>query len=83
MTRLTLEERRRVYLAQQRVRQTMLARLQSETVAALAPRADQGRLRWIAVAALIAALLGGGLLAVPALEFHPLDSLVGALLPRL
>jgi hypothetical protein len=83
MNRLTLEERRRVYLAQQRARETMLARLHSETVEALAPRSDQGGLRWIAVAAMIAALLGGGLLASPTLEFHPLDSLMGALLPRL
>jgi len=83
MNRLTLEERRRVYLAQQRASETMLARLHSETVEALAPRSDQGGLRWIAVAAMIAALLGGGLLASPTLEFHPLDSLMGALLPRL
>jgi hypothetical protein len=32
---------------------------------------------------MIAALLGGGLLASPTLEFHPPDSLMGALLPRL
>ena len=83
MNQLTLEERRRVYLAQQRARETMLARLRSETVEALAPRSDQGGLRWIAMAAMIAALLGGGLLASPTLEFHPLDSLMGALLPRL
>jgi len=83
MNRLTLEERRRVYLAQQRAHETMLARLHSETVEALAPRSDQGGLRWIAVAAMIAALLGGGLLASPTLEFHPPDSLMGALLPRL
>jgi len=60
----------------------MLARLRPETVEALAPRRDQGRLRWIAVAAMIAALLCGGLLAAPTLELHPLDSLVAALLPR-
>ena len=41
----------------------MLARLRPETVEALAPCRDQGRLMWIAVAAMIAALLGGGLLA--------------------
>ena len=83
MNQLTLEERRRVYLAQQRAGETMLARLHSETVEALAPRSDKGGLRWIEVAAMIAALLGGGLLASPTLEFHPLDSLMGALLPRL
>jgi len=83
MNRLTVEERRRIYLAQQRTRETMRARLHSETVGALAPRSDQRRLRWIAVVAMIAALLGGGLVASPTLEFHPLESLVGALLPRL
>ncbi len=50
-------------LAQRRAREPMLARLRPETVEVLAPRRDQGRLRWIAVAAMIAALLGGGLLA--------------------
>jgi len=50
-------------LAQRRAREPMLARLRPETVEALAPRRDQGRLRWIAVAAMIAALLSGGLLA--------------------
>jgi hypothetical protein len=60
----------------------MLVRLQPEIVEALGPRRAQGRLRWIAVAAMIAALLGGGLLAAPTLELHPLDSLAAALLPR-
>ena len=50
-------------LAQRRAREPMLARLRPVTVEALAPRRDQGRLMWIAVAAMIAALLGGGLLA--------------------
>ena len=81
MNRLTVEERRRIYLAQQRTREAMRARLHSETVGALAPRSDQRRLRWISVIAMIAALLG--LFASPALEFHPLESLVGSLLPRL
>ncbi len=83
MNRLTPEERRRVYTAQQRAREPMLARREAETVEALAPRSDQRGLKWIAMAAMIAALLGGGLLAAPTLEFHRLDSLVAALLPRL
>jgi len=83
MNRLTLEERRRVYLAQRRAQERMLVRPQPETIEAFAPRSDPRRLRWIAVAAMIAAALGGGLLAAPTLEFHPLESLVGALLPRL
>src|SRR6058998_436609 len=73
MNRLTLEERRRVYLAQRRAQERMLVRPQPETIEAFAPRSDPRRLRWIAVAAMIAATL----------EFHPLESLVGALLPRL
>jgi hypothetical protein len=83
MNRLTPEERRRVYLARQRARDTMLSRLQVETVEALAPPPDERGLAWLAKAAMIAALLGSGLLAVQILEFHPPDSLVGALLPRL
>jgi len=82
MKRLTPEERRRVYLVHQPARDTMLSRRQAETVQALAPRADERGRAWIARAAMVAALLGGALLAVQTLEFHPPDSLVGALLPR-
>jgi len=60
MNRLTLEERRRVYLAQRRAQARVLVRPQPETIEAFAPRSDPRRLRWIAVAAMIAALLGGG-----------------------
>jgi len=74
-------DRRRVSFAPRRTREPMLARLQSQAVVVPARRWDQGRLRWIAVAAMIAALLCGGLLAAPTLELHPLDSLVAALLP--
>lgn len=82
MNRLTPEERRRLYLAHQRARNTMLARLQAGTVEALVRRPDERGLRWIAKAAMIAALLGVGLLAAQTLDFHPPDSLVGSLLPR-
>jgi hypothetical protein len=82
MNRLTLEERRRVYLAQQRARATMLARLQAETVEALPPPSGRRRLRGIARLAIIGALLGGGLLAAQALEFHSPDLVAGVLLPR-
>jgi hypothetical protein len=82
MNRLTAEERRRVYLAHQRARNTMLARLQAGTFEALAPRPNERGLVWIAKAAMITALLGGALLAAQILEFHLPDSLVGALLPR-
>src|SRR5439155_24414291 len=76
------EERRRVSFAQRRTREPMLARLQSQAVVAPARRWDQQRLRWIAVVAMIAALLGGWLLAASALELHPSVSLVAALRPR-
>jgi len=46
MNRLTIEERRRIYLAQQRTRETLRARPHSETVGAFAPPSDRGRLRW-------------------------------------
>lgn len=83
MNRLTLEERRRVLLAQQRAHQTMLARLHAEPVEASVAGANPRGLRWIARAVMTAALLGGGLLAAQTLEFHPPDSLVEAMLPRL
>ena len=60
MNRLTLEERRRVYLAQRRAQERVLVRPQPETIEAFAPRSDPRRLRWIAVAAMIAAALGVG-----------------------
>jgi len=82
MNRLTPEERRRVNRVRQRARDTMLSRLQVETVEARVPSPDERGLAWIAKAAMIAALLGGGLLAAQILEFHPPDSLVGTLLPR-
>jgi hypothetical protein len=79
MNRLTREERRRVYLAHRRACDTMVARLQAGTVEA--PPPDGRGLMWIAWAAMIAVLLGGGLLAAQTLELHSLDALVGALLP--
>jgi len=62
-------------LAQRRAREPILARLRPETVEALAPRRDQGRLKWIAVAAMIAALLGGGLIAATGFDGRWKDSL--------
>jgi hypothetical protein len=83
MNRLTPEERRRVYLAHRRTCDRMLARPRAGTVEAFAAtRPDERGLRWIAKAAMIAALLGGGLLAAQTLEFHPPDWLVAALVPR-
>jgi hypothetical protein len=84
MNRLTQEERRRVFLAQQKAREAMLAR----PAAGSAPRisaahSDRAGLRRLLKTAMIVTLLGGGLLAYQALEFHLPASLVEALLPRL
>ena len=81
MGRLTPEERRRVFVAQQARRQ-MLTRLQSAPIApeCRGPRRAQGRLFKTAV---IVTLLGGGWFAYHAVEFHVLASVVEALPPRL
>ncbi|MGH7335238.1 MAG: hypothetical protein ACREKS_21340 [Candidatus Rokuibacteriota bacterium] len=83
MNRLTPDERRRVYLAQQRARESMLARLNATTMSTIDPYADgRGRRRMLEVV-VIAAMLGGGLLLAQTLEFNPPASLIEALLPRL
>lgn len=86
MNRLTQEERRRVYLAQQKAREAMFARLAtapatgtSDSESAL----DRRKLLRLLKTGLIVTLLGGGLLAFHALEFHLPASLVEVLLPRL
>jgi hypothetical protein len=84
MNRLTPEERRRIWLAQQRARETALTRLAvAPTTGMSVPQADHAVLRRLAKAAMIAALLAAGLLASQALEFNPPATLVEALLPRL
>jgi len=82
MGRLTPEERRRMFVAQQQARREMLTRLHSVPIAAecRAPRRGLGRLFGTAV---IATLLGGGWFAYHAVEFHIPASVVEALLPRL
>jgi len=82
MGRLTPEERRRMFVAQQQARREMLTRLQSAPIAAecRGPRRAQGRLFKTAV---IVTLLGGGWFAYHAVEFHVPASVVEALPPRL
>ena len=46
MNRLTIGERRRIYLAEQRTRETLRARPHSEAVGAFALPSDRARLRW-------------------------------------
>src|SRR5207245_10968702 len=74
-------DRRRVSFAPRRTREPMLARLPSQAVVAPARRGDQGRLRWIARAAMIGALMCGGLLAAPTLVLRCLSPLVADLIP--
>lgn len=83
MNRLTPQERRRVYEAQQRVQETMRAQLEAPAAPAISSDIDEGGRRRLLKAVVIAALLGGGFLASLTLEFHPPASLVEALLPRL
>jgi hypothetical protein len=83
MNRLTAEERRRIWLTQQRARETALARLEVAPTTGMSVPSDHAALRRLAKAAMIAALLTAGLLAAQALDFNPPATLVEALLPRL
>jgi hypothetical protein len=81
MSRLTPEERRRVFLAQQRAQQAMFTR-----AAAVMPAeaAEPGRaLRRVLKTVGIVALIGSAVAAAQMIEFHPPASLVEVLLPRL
>ena len=82
MGRLTSEERRRMFLAQQQVRREMLARMSTPIVSA-EPRAPRYRLSQVLKTAMLIALLGGGWFAYRAVEFHMPASVVEALMPRL
>lgn len=84
MNRLTQGERRRVFLAQQKAREAMLARLTAgPSPQMIGSPADHPGLRRLLKTAMIVTLLGGGFLAYQVLEFHLPASLVEALLPRL
>jgi hypothetical protein len=84
MSRLTQEERRRVWLAQRQASQQVLSRLAAPTVDAMGPARPDGRLyKALLKTALLVSLLCGGYIATQMLEFHPPASLVEALLPRL
>jgi hypothetical protein len=82
MGRLTLEERRRMFLAQQQARGEMLARMSPPVVSA-EPRVPRYGLSQVLKTAMIVALLGGGWFAYHAVEFHVPASVVEALMPRL
>ena len=83
MSRLTQEERRRVWLARQQASQQMLLRATAPQVDAIVPPRHDGRLyKALVKTALLASLLCGGYIATQMLEFHPPASIVEALLPR-
>ena len=79
--RLTQNERRRMYLAQQEARQAMLDRLKQPAPVGPVVSASVIRRRWLKTVA-IATLIGGGLLAYSVVQFHPPTS-IEAFLPRL
>lgn len=86
MGRLTPQERRRVFQAQEQARRTMLSHLTGAPVTAAERPARRG-LRRLLVSAMLGALLGGGWLVYRtvefhAMEFHPPGSIIEALLPR-
>ena len=84
MGRITSEERRGAFLAQQKTRDQVLARL-SETPTAVTPAASARRqwVRQILETVMIASLLGGSWLVYHGGVFHLPASAVEALLPRL
>jgi hypothetical protein len=79
MNKLTAEERRRIHLAQQAARKAMMDRAAEQHVEA--PSGPRGRRRLVG-AAILATLIGTGLLAYQVLEFHVPTS-IESLLPRL
>ncbi len=83
MGHLTREERRRVFLVQEKARRTMLTSLASAQTTPRDPRAPRRWQPWLLRAAIIATLLTGGWFAYHAVEFHAPASIVEALLPRL
>jgi hypothetical protein len=82
--KLTTAERRRIWLAQQRAREATLARLQAAPAGpAVAEASSSVMSARLLKVAMIALLLGCGLLATQTVEFNPPATLVEALIPRL
>ncbi len=82
MSRLTTEERRRVFEVQEQARRARVARLTAEGVMPGESSSPSRSLRVLLTTAVLATLLSGGWIALHALEFHPPASIVEALLPR-
>jgi hypothetical protein len=85
MSRLTPEERRRIFLTQERTRRAMLARMSTASVMVVEPdRAGRRWLQRLVKMAMILTLFTGGLIVSEIVELHPPPtSLIEALLPRL
>jgi len=82
MGQLTREERRRVFLAQEKSRSAMLRTRARPERAPRAPRAERRVLVWLVKTAMLATLLAAGWSAYRAVEFHTPESIVETLLPR-
>jgi hypothetical protein len=81
--KLTAEERRRMFETQQKAREDMLARLNAPIPEIGVGEEPAHAIRRLIKPAMIVLLLGGGLLAYQALDFHLPHSLMEALLPRM
>ncbi len=84
MNRVPLDERRRLFVAQQRARDALREQLLRPAPADpfSPPAPPHSRVRLIVKAVTIAMLLGVGLVAFQAVTFHLPTSVVEALLPR-
>ena len=82
MGKVTSEDRRQVFLAQEQARRTIFARMSSEPAVDV-DHARAGRwLQWTLRVATILALLSGAVVVYEFVEFHPPTSLAEAFMPR-
>lgn len=82
MSRLTFEERRRLFFLKEQAGQRMLASLLGPTPGTDCGRDRGRRLQRLASAVFSLTLAMGGLLLYALVEFHTPASLIDALLPR-
>lgn len=81
MTRVPLDERRRLFLARQQARQAALVQ-PTPAPPLSAPSPSRRRVRLVVRAAIVGMLLGMGLIAFHSVTFELPTSIVDALLPR-
>ena len=82
MSRYTSDERRQVFLAQQRAADAVIARMSAAPAAGTGHSGAGRRRQWLLMTAMILTLVTGGVVAYELVEFHPPTSLVEALMPR-